>query len=83
MYEDILSDYAKRTVTFESHPFLDHPQASIHPCKHPQAMKRILDQAARNGKGVDPAQALFFFLKFIANMVPTVDYDFTHDVVAG
>ena len=37
----------------------------------------------RNGKGVDPAQALFFFLKFIANMVPTIDYDFTHDVVAG
>ena len=59
------------------------PHASIHPCKHPQAMKRILDQAARNGKGVDPAQALFFFLKFIANMVPTIDYDFTHDAVAG
>ena len=82
--EDIVSAYALRTVTFERHPHLaDLPHASIHPCKHPQAMKRILDQAARNGKGVDPQQALFFFLKFIANMVPTVDYDFTHDVVAG
>ena len=40
--EDIVSAYALRTVTFERHPHLaDLPHASIHPCKHPQAMKRI------------------------------------------
>ena len=84
IYEDILSAYAKRTVTFETHPHLDHPHASIHPCKHPDAMKRIIDLAARNkGDPPRPDQALFFFLKFISNMIPTIDYDFTHDVCAG
>mmetsp|Transcript_2940 Transcript_2940/g.8617 ORF Transcript_2940/g.8617 Transcript_2940/m.8617 type:complete len:264 (-) Transcript_2940:41-832(-) len=82
--EDILSAYALRTVTFERHPHAELPHASIHPCKHPHAMKRIIDAASKNAAGpprVD--QALFFFLKFIANMVPTINYDFTHDVVAG
>lgn len=81
--EDIVSAYALRTVTFERHPHLELPHASIHPCKHPETMKRILDQAVKNGGQVSPTQALFFFLKFIANMVPTVNYDFTHDAVAG
>ena len=84
IFEDILSDYAKRTVTFEKHPHLDHPHASIHPCKHPNAMKKIIDNVSKHASGpprVD--QAMFIFLKFIANMVPTINYDFTHDVQAA
>ena len=83
MYEDILSDYAKRTVTFESHPFLDHPQASIHPCKHPSAMKKIIDNVGRGAAGPPRAdQAMFIFLKFISNIIPTINYDFTLEVQA-
>jgi ubiquitin-like-conjugating enzyme ATG3 len=33
MFEDIIQDYAHRTVTIESHPHLDAPHASIHPCQ--------------------------------------------------
>ncbi|KAH8060852.1 hypothetical protein JL720_13520 [Aureococcus anophagefferens] len=84
IFEDILSDYAKRTVTFERHPHLDHPHASIHPCKHPNAMKKIIDNVSKHASGpprVD--QAMFIFLKFISNMIPTINYDFTHDVQAA
>ena len=84
IFEDVLSDYAKRTVTFERHPHLDHPHASIHPCKHPNAMKKIIDNVSKHASGpprVD--QAMFIFLKFISNMIPTINYDFTHDVQAA
>lgn len=34
MYEDVSQDYAKKTVTMESHPHVPGPSmASIHPCK--------------------------------------------------
>lgn len=35
MYEDVNQDYAKKTVTMESHPHIPGPpMASIHPCKY-------------------------------------------------
>lgn len=35
MYQDISQDYAKKTVTMESHPHVPGPSmASIHPCKY-------------------------------------------------
>lgn len=35
MYEDVSQDYAKKTVTMESHPHIPGPSmASIHPCKY-------------------------------------------------
>jgi ubiquitin-like-conjugating enzyme ATG3 len=43
MFEDIMQDYANRTVTMEPHPHktgLIH--ASIHPCQHGAVMKRIV-----------------------------------------
>ena len=33
LFEDIMQDYANRTVTIESHPHTGVPQASIHPCQ--------------------------------------------------
>lgn len=44
--EDIIQDYVNKTVTIESHPHFNTtlPTASIHPCQHASAMKRILDQ---------------------------------------
>lgn len=78
VFQDIMLDYARRTVTFEIHPHLGNAHASIHPCKHPAAMKRIIEQMTTPPR---PDQALFIFLKFIQSVVPTINYDFTLDVV--
>jgi ubiquitin-like-conjugating enzyme ATG3 len=43
MMEDVISDYAHRTVTMEYHPHLTGMQhASIHPCQHGAVMKTII-----------------------------------------
>lgn len=80
VFQDIVLDYAQRTVTFETHPHLAHPHASIHPCKHPAAMKRIIDQMKAPPR---PDQALFLFLKFIQAVVPTIEYDDTGDALVS
>lgn len=47
MMEDIVGDYADKTVTLEDFPFFDTSvkMASIHPCKHASVMKVLLDRA--------------------------------------
>lgn len=42
MLQDVISDYANRTVTIEQHPYILGPHASIHPCKHGAVMKTII-----------------------------------------
>lgn len=97
MFEDIMQDYANRTVTMEPHPHrgaLIH--ASIHPCQHGAVMKRIVanmkDMSAAGGDAQSGAsgssgeirsdQYLFLFLKFIQSVIPTIDYDHTIEVNA-
>lgn len=45
--EDIVGDYADKTVTLEDFPFFENAvkMASIHPCKHASVMKVLLDRA--------------------------------------
>ena len=45
--EDIVGDYADKTVTLEDFPFFETgvKMASIHPCKHASVMKVLLDRA--------------------------------------
>ncbi|KAI4193827.1 MAG: hypothetical protein LQ350_008125 [Teloschistes chrysophthalmus] len=47
MMEDIVGDYADKTVTLEDFPFFDHgvKMASVHPCRHASVMKVLLDRA--------------------------------------
>ena len=47
MMEDIVGDYADKTVTLEDFPFFDHgvKMASVHPCKHASVMKVLLGRA--------------------------------------
>lgn len=47
MMEDIVGDYADKTVTLEDFPFFESgvKMASIHPCKHASVMKVLLDRA--------------------------------------
>jgi len=43
-------------------------------------MKRIIDTIISNGGEPKVEQSLFVFLKFIASVVPTIQYDFTIDL---
>ena len=93
MMEDVISDYAHRTVTVENHPHVSGPHASIHPCQHGAVMKTIVknltidgggdDGGGNNNKGPSVEMYLFIFLKFVSSMIPTISYDFTMDVSAS
>jgi ubiquitin-like-conjugating enzyme ATG3 len=89
MMEDVISDYANRTVTIETHPHVAGPHASIHPCQHGKVMKAIvrnLIKSAGDGeeeKGPAVEMYIFIFLKFVSSMIPTINYDFTMDVTAN
>jgi len=74
--EDISAEHAKKTVTIDPHPHTSVPSASIHPCKHAPVMKKLIESM---GGDVAPSveHYLFVFLKFIASVVPTIEYDYT------
>ena len=57
-------------------PFL---QASVHPCKHAQTMKKLLDQITEGGGDLLVHQYLIVFLKFVQAIIPTIEYDFTQN----
>jgi ubiquitin-like-conjugating enzyme ATG3 len=91
MMQDVMSDYANKTVTMESHPHVSGPHASIHPCQHGKVMKAIVRNLMKSdgsGDGKPQPQPptvemyLFIFLKFVSSMIPTINYDFTMDVQA-
>lgn len=77
IYQDISQDHANKTVTIEPHPHLNVSQASIHPCKHSNVMKKIIDHLVENGKELRVDQYLILFLKFVSAIIPTIDYDYT------
>jgi len=89
MMQDVIKDYANKTVTMEHHPHVGGIHASIHPCQHGAVMKTIVKnlQSAENdsedSKGPSVEMYLFIFLKFVSSMIPTINYDFTMDVSAS
>ena len=83
IFQDVMQDYANKTVTIESHPHISRLHASVHPCQHATAMKRIIDDLAECSLVPSVDQYLFIFLKFIQSVVPTIEYDYTMDVQVG
>jgi ubiquitin-like-conjugating enzyme ATG3 len=79
MFEDIMDDYANKTVTIDPHPCLGNQQLSVHPCNHAKMMKQFVDIIECSGGVADPRLYLFVFLKFLASVVPTIEYDFMSD----
>lgn len=93
MFDDIVGDYKDKTVTIESAPFQDNlTLISIHPCRHAGVMRMLLDMADQRAiaetnntadeweevpQGLRVDQYLVVFLKFIASVTPTIEYDFT------
>ncbi len=47
MLQDVMSDYANRTVTIDPHPHVSGYHASIHPCQHGAVMKTIVRNLTR------------------------------------
>lgn len=78
MYEDISQDHAHKTVTMEAHPHLSGgPMASVHPCRHAEVMKKIIETVAENGSELGVHVYLMVFLKFVQAVIPTIEYDYT------
>lgn len=71
MYQDFSADHANKTITIESHPHLNLNMASVHPCRHAEVMKRLIEQHAESGKELDVLQYLLIFLKFVQAIIPT------------
>lgn len=88
MMQDVMQDYANKTVTMETHPHISKAlQASIHPCRHAQVMKTIVSNliSQQEDSQLPPSVEtyLFVFLKFVSSIIPTINYDFTVDVTAA
>ncbi|OMJ07812.1 Ubiquitin-like-conjugating enzyme ATG3 [Smittium culicis] len=78
IFQDISQDHARKTVTIEPHPNLSIQLASIHPCKHANVMKKIIERSTSNGhRELRVDQYLIIFLKFISTVLPTIEYDYT------
>jgi len=78
MYEDFSAEHAKKTVTIEAHPNIaGSPMASIHPCRHADVMKKIIEQVAEGGGELGVHMYLLIFLKFVQAIIPTIEYDYT------
>ncbi|KAG6485570.1 hypothetical protein ZIOFF_054130 [Zingiber officinale] len=70
-------------VTIEDHPHMPGKHASVHPCRHGAVMKKIIDVLISRGVEPEVDKYLFLFLKFIASVVPTIEYDYTMDFDLG
>ncbi|CAI0404560.1 unnamed protein product [Linum tenue] len=81
--EDVSQDHARKTVTIEDHPHLPGKHASVHPCKHGAVMKKIIDVLMSRGVEPEVDKYLFLFLKFMASVIPTIEYDYTMDFDMG
>lgn len=79
VYEDLSQDHAKKTVTMDSHPHLSLTMASIHPCRHSNVMKKIIEVLDAEGKELGVHLYLMIFLKFVQSVIPTIEYDFTRE----
>ncbi|KAJ7003805.1 autophagy-related protein 3-like [Populus alba x Populus x berolinensis] len=81
--EDVSQDHARKTVTIEDHPHLPGKHASVHPCRHGAVMKKIIDVLMSRGVEPEVDKYLFLFLKFVASVIPTIEYDYTMDFDLG
>ncbi|GLI63457.1 hypothetical protein VaNZ11_006429 [Volvox africanus] len=79
--EDVSEEHARKTITVDPHPHLAGlSAASIHPCRHAETMKKLADNLLEAGNEFRVDQYLVLFLKFIASVVPTIQYDYTMSV---
>ncbi|KAL1244331.1 Ubiquitin-like-conjugating enzyme ATG3 [Trichinella spiralis] len=81
MYEDFSQDHLKKTITVETHPHIPSPpMASIHPCRHAEMMKRLIERFEEDGGRLMVHQYMIVFLKFVQSVIPTIEYDFSKKI---
>ncbi len=49
-------EHARKTITVDPHPHLPLSAASIHPCRHADVMKRLVDNLIAAGREFAVAQ---------------------------
>ena len=76
----MFQDHANKTITIEGHTSLACDMPTVHPCRHAEMMKRLLDQYAENGKDLGVHEYLLLFLKFVQAVIPTIEYDYTRSI---
>eukprot|EP00891_Asterochloris_glomerata_P007150 jgi/Astpho2/7150/fgenesh1_pm.00113_%23_2_t len=76
--EDVSEEHARKTITVEKFPHMPMiTAASIHPCKHAVTMKKLSSMMETDSHHITVDRYLILFLKFIASVVPTIEYDYT------
>ncbi|KAK2947811.1 putative autophagy protein 3 [Blattamonas nauphoetae] len=75
--EDLSEEHAAKTATTLPHPHLGIPWTGIHPCKHSITMKSMIDREAEAGRTLKVEQYMFFFLKFVQTICPTLEIEKT------
>lgn len=53
------------------------PMCSVHPCRHAEVMKKIIETVAEGGGELGVHMYLLIFLKFVQAVIPTIEYDYT------
>ena len=89
MLQDFSENHKKITVTVDKHPFLKVHCVNVHPCKHSDVMKSIIKikntNTNTNTNTHNPNKTnkvllehyFIYFLKFVACIVPNMEFDFT------
>jgi ubiquitin-like-conjugating enzyme ATG3 len=79
VFQDISQDHAQKTVTLDKHPHQpgEVAHAYIHPCRHSEVMKKLIERQVESGRTPRVDQYLFLFLKFLSAVIPTIEYDYT------
>lgn len=80
MLKDVSCDHAEKTVTFAPQPHVGVQHAFIHPCRHAEVMKKILQRQMDAGRPPRVDQYMILFIKFIASVIPTIEYDYTMEI---
>jgi ubiquitin-like-conjugating enzyme ATG3 len=76
-----MEEYRDATLTNESFKFIDGAMMpTVHPCKHANVLFQMSNTIEEGGTKVRPEIALFIFLKFIASVIPTVQFDLAGDL---
>eukprot|EP00825_Cyclidium_porcatum_P048825 TRINITY_DN8309_c0_g1_i1.p1 TRINITY_DN8309_c0_g1~~TRINITY_DN8309_c0_g1_i1.p1 ORF type:complete len:216 (-),score=52.17 TRINITY_DN8309_c0_g1_i1:253-900(-) len=83
IFEDVATEKVNQTVTIEKHFITGEQHASIHPCKHAKILKQLTDTISeeRGSNVVGSHLALLLFLKFFADVVPTIPFDTSFDII--
>ncbi|XP_006837301.2 autophagy-related protein 3 isoform X1 [Amborella trichopoda] len=81
--DDVSQDHARKTVTPGNHPHMSGDHVTVHPCQHAAVMKKIIDVLMSRGVEPEVDKYLFLFLKFMASVIPTIEYDYTMDFDLG